>query len=779
MAEVEFRIKEEGNGAPNGSQKLTNWEIEPQLKDLKMDVQAARQAHDGQMAKIAGWNDLLFVRGKYKPKVNKGRSGVQPKLIRRQAEWRYSALTEPFLGSDKLYKISPVTFEDELGAKQNELVLNYQFRTKINRIKFIDDYVRSVVDDGTAVLRVGWKRETVKVKEMAPRFDFFAITDQEQSKLLMQAIELKSANPRQYMETVPPEVQQSVDYYDETQVPTYAVQNGEEEIEVEKVIQNAPVVEVKDPKNVIIDPSCNGDIEKAMFACETFETCKADLVKEGRYKNLDQVNWSSAVPLSTEEHTSQTPIEYNLRDEARKRGVAYEYWGFVDIEGNDKLTPIVVTWIGNTIIRMEKSPHPDGKLPYIVVPYLPKKRELYGETDAELLEDNQAILGAVSRGMIDMLGRSANGQLGFAKGMLDPLNRRRFDTGADYEFNPNVPINMGLIEHKYPEFPSSAMNMLNLQNVEAESLTGVKSFSGGISGEAYGEVAAGIRGVLDAASKREMAILRRISKGIAEMGTKIISMNQVFLSEEETVRVTNREFVKIRREDLQGNFDLIVDISTAEVDNQKAQDMGFMLQTMGPNMDPAVSRMILADIADLKRMPKLAEDIRTYKPEPDPLEEKRKELEIAKLEAQIAQIKAAAALSDAKAAEARAKADQLDLDYIEQETGTAHERDMEKQRGQAQGNQELEVTKAIVKTRKPDESEPNIDAAIGFNEISRKSKDVRGRGQEDSLPLPIASEAVDTNLEREEIASEDPRYSIGSRFYDPDLDPASNPNINI
>ena len=55
--------------------------------------------------------------------------------------------------------------------------------------------------------------------------------------------------------------------------------------------------------------------------------------------------------------------------------------------------------------------------------------------------------------------------------------------------------------------------------------------------------AAGIRGVLDAASKREMAILRRLAKGMTEIGNKIIAMNAVFLSEKEVIRVTNKEFI--------------------------------------------------------------------------------------------------------------------------------------------------------------------------------------------------------------------------------------------
>ncbi|MFR7882253.1 MAG: hypothetical protein ACLU5J_12880 [Christensenellales bacterium] len=103
------------------------------------------------MSKIQHWTDLLNVEGKCKPKVRQGQSSVQPKLIRRQAEWRYSALSEPFLNQYKLFTVSPKTFEDEEAAKQNELLLNWQFNTKLNKIKLIDDYIRSTVDEGTSI----------------------------------------------------------------------------------------------------------------------------------------------------------------------------------------------------------------------------------------------------------------------------------------------------------------------------------------------------------------------------------------------------------------------------------------------------------------------------------------------------------------------------------------------------------------------------------------------------------------------------------------------------
>ena len=712
----------------NQPAKLTDWANEPSPQLLRQDLEMAKLSHDSQVSKIQGWNDLMYIRGKAKPPKVAGRSSVQPKLIRRQAEWRYSAMTEPFLGTQKMFQVSPTTWEDKAAAIQNELLLNWQFRTKMNKVKLVDDFVRSAVDDGTCICQIGWCRETRKVKEEVPVYSFYdASTDPVATEMLAAAAQMKIDNPNFYEQGTPDEIKQAVDYYNETGQITIAVVTGSQEVEVDKVIRNHPTVDIIHPSNFYVDPSCNGDFSKALFAVVSFETNHADLAKyPNRYKNLDKVNWEGNTTITDSDHASSTPDDFQFTDKNRKKVVAYEYWGSHDINGDGSLVPIVATWIGDVMIRMEENPFPDQQLPFVLVPYLPVKRELYGEPDAELLEDNQKILGALTRGMIDSMGRSANAQQGIAKGMLDPLNRRRYDRGEDYEFNPGVASPRdGVIEHKYPELPQSALLMLNLQNQEAESLTGVKAFTGGISGDSYGDVVAGIRSALDAASKREMAILRRFAKGFTEIGSKIISMNSVFLTEAEVVRVTNEEYVTIKRDDLIGNFDLEVDISTAEVDNQKSQDLGFMLQTLGPNMDPKVSMMILSEIARLKRMPDLAHTLANWQPQPDPFQQQMQELELQKLQAEVAEIQAKTMEAQARARKASAEADAVDLDYVEQGTGTKHARDVEKIRAQATGNQDLEVTKALTQPLKEGERRGNIDAALGFNLISQ-NKDNAG-----------------------------------------------------
>lgn len=707
---------------------LTKWEKEPSVKDLQEDLELAKPNHDAHVTKVREWLDLRNIEGSAKPKSGKNRSSVQPKLVRKQNEWRYSALSEPFLSSKKMFKIAPVTWEDVESAKQNELVINWQFRTKLNRVKFIDEFVRTTVDEGTCIVRPGWRREMGKRLVEQPVYTYYAVQSENDMQALQTAMQMQQANPQGFSE-LPEEIQAAVEYSLEMQIPVLAKQTDIELVEEEYIIRNHPTLDVLQFENVYIDPNCDNDISKATFAVISFETSKAELTKDRRYKNLEHVNWSTHSPYMEPDHASQAREGTQFKDDLRKRVVAYEYWGYYDVEGTNELKPIVATWIGNTMIRMEENPYPDKSLPLVIIPYMPIRHSLNGEPDAELLKENQSILGAVTRGMIDLMGRSANGQTGMPEGMLDVVNRRRYDRGEDYTYNPNQNPAVGIFQHKYPEIPNSALNVLALQNQEAESLSGVKAFSGGLSGEAYGDVAAGIRGMLDAAAKREMSILRRLAGGMEEIGRKLIAMNAELLSDEEIVEVTNEQAIKVNRKDLIGEHNLSVDIATAEVEEAQAQDLGFMLQTMGNTLPPEITMQILVQIAELKRMPALAESLKNYQPQPDPLDVKRKELELAKLEREIAKLEAEtqeeyarAQLSQAKARELSATADLKDLDFIEQETGTKHMRDLDKLGEQSRANQELEIVKRVMK---PDangkrDSEPvDVAQAIAMQNRSR------------------------------------------------------------
>jgi len=694
--------------------KLTKWAKEPSILDLKQDYQEAKSYHDAKTSQISEWLDNLNVTGKAQVKTPEGSSRIVPKLIRKQAEWRYPALSEPFLSTDDVFSVRPVSWEDKKAAQQNQLILNNQFNTRIDKVSFVDEYVRAAVDEGTVILRTGWAFEEEEYTAIVPDVEY--VFNDQAAPMMQHLDQMAQEAPDQYEQEVEPELKQAHQLYQQHGRPVEALVKGHKPVKKTRVIKNHPTVEVCDYRNVMIDPTCQGDIDKASFVIYSFESSLAQLKKEGdRYKNLDQINVTANSILGEPDHApaNEHSKNFNFSDEARKKFVVYEYWGFWDIDGSGVVRPIVASWVGDTLIRMEDNPFPDQKLPFVVVPYLPVRKSIYGEPDGSLLEDNQKIIGAVTRGMIDILGKSANGQTGMRKDMLDVTNRRKYEKGQDYEFNASVDPRQGVFMHTFPEIPASAQFMLQLQNFEAESLTGVKAFNQGISGASLGEVAAGIRGALDAASKRELAILRRLANGMIKVARKFISMNAVWLSEQEVVRITEEDFVEIRRDDLAGNFDLRLNITTAEDDNAKAQELAFMLQTMGNNMDPAMSRMILADIARLRKMPDLAKQIEEYQPQPDPIQQRIQELELAKLEAEVMELQAKAMklqadaqLADAKIGTEGAKTanlnsdtDQKNLDFVEQESGVKQERDLQKQGEQARAQLQLKVVDNHMKER--------------------------------------------------------------------------------
>jgi hypothetical protein len=135
----------------------------------------------------------------------------------------------------------------------------------------------------------------------------------------------------------------------------------------------------------------------------------------------------------------------------------------------------------------------------------------------------------------------------------------------------------------------------------------------------------------------------------------------------------------------------VLNISTAEADEQKASELAFMLQTMGNTMPPEMSFMILADIAKLRKMPDLAKRITEYQPQPDPMAQQKAQLELALLQAQVANETAKGrenevdvALKTAKTETEQAKArsmhsgsDLSDLDFVEKESGVTSARDAE------------------------------------------------------------------------------------------------------
>ena len=677
----EVTYQEKGNPKPSDLQP--QWKNPPTVNQLEQDVKEAQPDFDVHVNDVSKWLDIRDA--KLKVKIPKGQSKMSPKLVRKQNEWRYAALSEPFLSSEDMYDVDPQTYQDEEAARENAIVINKQFEVDIDRVKFIDEYVRTAVDEGTVFVRVGWDYEEEEVTYLQPiKTKILPPEIQAQVDQAYQAVQIGQMDPMAFQQMMAQAEQQAI------------IVDTDEFEEVTEVIikSNKPTLDVCDYDRVMLDPTCEGDMDKAQFIVYQFISSKAELREDPKYSNVEHimtdVNSDNVLNYADEDIINSS---FQFKDEPRKKLVVTEYWGEWDIHNDGTTIPIVATYVGKVMIRLEENPFPDRKPPFVKVNYLPKRRDVYGgEPDAVLIEEHQDVIGAVTRGMIDLMGKSANAQQGVSANALDPAQKVKFEQGKDFIFNPDVDPSKAFWMATYPEIPQSAMQLIEMHTKDAEEMTSIVPFSAAQQG-GLGNTAAAVRSATDATAKREMGIIRRLSNGLIEIGKKIIAMNQVNLSDEEIIRMTDGQWVNIKRENLAGKFDLRISVSTPEADQEQAQDLGFMLQTIGPNMDPGLQAKILGKIARLKKMPGLAHDIETYQPQPDPAQEKIKMLQIQLLEAQLenerakgTENQADTVLKYAKAETEKAKSrnlnsnsDNQDLDFLQEQAGIKHQRELEKQ----------------------------------------------------------------------------------------------------
>ena len=539
----------------------------------------------------------------------KGKSQIVSQDIRKQLEWMIPSLADPFLSSPDIIKCNPITWEDVPSARQNELLLNTQFCRKFPRYNFLMKSLKVLAMEGTLVVQTGWDYEDEEVEEM---------------------VETVVIDP----------------------------ESGEEMIimakqKVTKVKKNQPTAVVCRNEDIYIDPTCMDNMDKCQFVIHRYETDLSSLRADGRYKNLDQVEKHEG-QVRDNGYYPQDHTYFTFEDKARKKMVMYEYWGNYDVNEDGIAEPIVCSWIGNTVVRLQSNPYPDKKPPFIVVPFNAVPFQIYGDSLASVIGDNQKVKTAIIRGVIDNMAQSNNGQVGMKKGSLDIANRKKFLQGNNFEYNGDKG---DFWQGSYNQIPGSAFDVMTLMNNEIESQTGVKSFSGGITGNALGSSATGARGALDATATRRISLVRNIAENLIKpLMRKWMSYNAEFLEAEEIVRITNEEFIPIKRDDLTGNIDIDISISTAEDNNAKSQELSFLLQTLGNTMPFEMTQMIIAEIAKLSRMPDLEKRIRDFKQEPDPAAQQMQQAEMERLALENQKLQSEIVRNNARAGE-----DEIDI----------------------------------------------------------------------------------------------------------------------
>ncbi len=685
--------------------KITDWVKEPTFDDLNQDLVNAQPAHDIYLTKLAEYRRNLG--GGPEVRARTGKSTYRPLVIRKSLEWKVPALVEPFMALPTMFRLKPRTPKDVPGAKQQELYLNYLWSVKLDKAQLLDEVMRTFAAEGTVIVKNGWHVEEEEV-EVPAEVPLYATVEQ--------SIELM----RLGVESGELSIEEAKELIDSGRKIEIGTTMGTKLIT--RLVQNHCTHEVRDNADVIVDPTCEGNIQKAKFVIDKYQLDLSTLTKDkyrefedgsskGIYHNLDKIDFK-ADNEEYDEHDSESRRSFVFADKARKKVQVYEYWGEWDIDGNDMTTPIVATWIGDTLVRLQRNPFIHQQLPFSSAVVMPVKGQFHGEPDGALFAENQKQIGILNRAALDITTTQAIGQRLVNEQMFtSPSQWDAFNKGNDARFRADMNPATAIYKQNVEPVNGSLFQMLSLNTNEVESLTGTKAFAQGLTGDALGSTATGVRSTMDATAKREMNILRRISSQLFQsMGRQDLANATVFASPEEVVNVTDTEFVTITKESMRGEVDLMIEISTPERDNATAEKLEFMAQT---TTDDGIRNEMLAESMRLRGLVEFADKIKNYTPPPNPQEEEMRaiqlenaKLENSKLQAELQVInkqleeadsriyerlsrteentkgdtvkkQAEANLANAQAGKLEAETDILDTQFVEGQNGIKRQRDVD------------------------------------------------------------------------------------------------------
>jgi hypothetical protein len=189
-----------------------------------------------------------------------------------------------------------------------------------------------------------------------------------------------------------------------------------------------------------------------------------------------------------------------------------------------------------------------------------------------------------------------------------------------------------------------------------------------------------------------MSNVRKFNKPFVHIFKKMAELNKKFITDDKIIALSDKSFTTIRPDELKTSINIKLSVATPEINDKKANDLAFILQTLGDSVDYSVKQVMLADIARLKQRPDLAKAISsTPPPQPSQQELELHQLQVELLKAQIANEQAKAyenqtdgVLNEAKASTEEAKKDVLysskdlqNLDFIHKREGTDVERQKE------------------------------------------------------------------------------------------------------
>lgn len=293
-------------------------------------------------------------------------------------------------------------------------------------------------------------------------------------------------------------------------VKVNASKAGRDRVDVKIKREIKPGVSFVDVWNLFPDPTCGEDIHSGEYIFERdymSDTQVEALKKLPGYiaSQIDKVLAEEVAPATSTAATRNT--RYGDSDQRKGRRVVWYYYGVMtreeldccrvmggrkpltqyDVPLDQKRVHVIVTMIGDTVVRAVLNPLDSGRFPYQVLPWQRRAGYWAGIGVAEQIRAPQRILNAAARALLNNAGKSSGSQIVIDQGAIRPANGN-WELSPDKIWyktsdSPGDDVRKAFYAFDVPNMTDEMLKIIEFAEKQAENATSIPLVTQGQSGD--------------------------------------------------------------------------------------------------------------------------------------------------------------------------------------------------------------------------------------------------------------------------------------------------------
>ena len=592
---------------------------EPESEEERLEralavVKGDREASEELQETLAPFREeaYRFYRGRALGNERAGRSKVVSSDVMDAVEWVMPSLMRIYFSSD-IVSCEPVGPEDQTVAERVSALLNYQFTRRGDGFVVAYKWFKDALIYGLGVAKISWEDRFRDVPFAVPEMsesDFNALSSENGVEITgFERVEIppdEVSVQRIVQQTVmglPPDMPDD----EKAEAVRMAVESMPRlatysNVEGKRAILNysGPVYEVIPPEDFLYDPEAE-ELRDARFVIHrVFRTPDylRRMESEGVYFNVeeaiekgntqrdgDRSDREKGFRNAENDRTNPWTMTENIEDADKRRPLElYEWWGLFDPDGSGRLTPHVITVANDVVIRLERNPYDHGEPPFEVLRPVLDVHKFEGIGFADMVKEFQETKTSLRRQILDNISWQNNGMWEVQRGagvemesLVNPRPGGVVRTDMPGAVRPLTP----------PPLQQAGFMALEFEQTQLEQRTGITRYTQGLDSRSLNKTATGITAIMGASQQRIELIARLFAEtGVRSLFVKALSLNRQFVRDEFVVRLYGEPIV-INKDDVSGQFDILVSVGISASKQEVVQQQMIQLIQMAPGLAQA------------------------------------------------------------------------------------------------------------------------------------------------------------------------------------------------